>query len=389
MSTITHQQLQALLDSSTEKQIELTPGEYAGPITIRRSVVIEGKGATIWALTGPVVTIDNAASVELKHLKVEVTGESSAHGAHQEVAIQVQAKSHLDLDEVDVRGDVIGVPTEAGTWRYPKTLFLGCIPPMQPSEFKIRLVTGGPCKLVSEVSGVELSPSSLPGGPVEVVVRVDKLRRDTLLLGRVMIKTAFSRRWFMLNGEAAESTKVHGNDHIHWQPVDWDTINPKNVNNSNAPQATVNQPTSGASTTFPPAAPISQPAREIKIDANQSATVEPKRESTPVKRVAPNQLGIFGKPDSTSVTQNSPLVESPKPPSTPVGFPKLRMPGKSEPAVNSGSGSTEKETSNPPSDPVNSADSTIAPAEGDPKTENLNPGSKRLKPASGLFKKDT
>ena len=76
---------------------------------------------------------------------------------------------------------------------------------MQEKVFTIRIATATPCKIVSCVSGVNFTPASLPGGPVELTIRVDALRRDTMLLGNVLLKTAFSKRWFVLNGQVAVS----------------------------------------------------------------------------------------------------------------------------------------------------------------------------------------
>ena len=123
-------QLQTDLDAvHPEGSLELSCQEYPGPLIVRRSLTIEGHGATLWALKGPVLTIEAGAKVQLKNLRIEVTGEDMQMSPEEEVAIRVAPSGHVDLDDVEVRGAIYGLPQEAGTWRYPKTLYLG---PMSP-----------------------------------------------------------------------------------------------------------------------------------------------------------------------------------------------------------------------------------------------------------------
>lgn len=397
MSISSEIQLQALLDSGTDKHIELSTGEYAGPIVIRRSMIIDGKGATLWALNGPVLVIERNAVVELKNLKVEVTGDSSNVSSHQEVAIKVESSAHLDLDEVEVRGDIQGVPCEAGLWRYPKSLFLGCIPPMQESEYKIRLITACACKLVSGISGVECIPASVPGGPVEITIRVEKLRRDTLLFGRILLKTAFSKRWFVLNGHVADSSISPISKTILWQPSDWDTVSRPSMTTPSMPP----QPTLDVSQHSTTAKPVSAIVIHVEPDTADSSPVVPvtpdnlpsstttNQTNAGFRKSDPTQLGIFGKPNPADTNDAS----VPQSKSTPLGlnkaFPKLKISG-STPTVGPGSTAPLQDgNGNTTLDEAQEPEKTAEPPTTDPASHN--PAAtppKRMQPASNLFRKN-
>ncbi len=52
--------------------VTLGRGEFGGPIAVDKPLVLEGKGAVIWAREGPVVTV-SAGGVVLRNVSVEVT----------------------------------------------------------------------------------------------------------------------------------------------------------------------------------------------------------------------------------------------------------------------------------------------------------------------------
>lgn len=219
-------QLQTDIESvSANGTLELGPQEYPGPITIQHSLTIDGRGATIWALKGPVLTVLPGVKVRLKNLRVEVTGEEPVKTHDEEVAIKVSPSANVDLDEVEVRGAIDGMAQEGGQWRYPKSLYLGTFSASQPNEFQVRLVAGAGCKITSQVSGLEVSPASVGPGPTTLLLKVDKLRDDTYLHGRILIKTAFSKRWIVISGHGTNAVSASQTPHgILWEPSDWNTI---------------------------------------------------------------------------------------------------------------------------------------------------------------------
>src|SRR5258708_6876591 len=107
--------------------LSLVPGEFPGPVVLHRSVTLDGQGATLWARQGPVLTVA-AAGVVLRNLKIEVTGDGDSDHPEDGCALLVEAADGLRVENVEVRGSVIGLPQEAGVWRYPSSLWLGQLP---------------------------------------------------------------------------------------------------------------------------------------------------------------------------------------------------------------------------------------------------------------------
>ncbi|MBO1349115.1 MAG: hypothetical protein EBE86_017770 [Hormoscilla sp. GUM202] len=113
-------QLDSLEDYAT-LQLRPSGGEYAGPIAIDRPLILDGQGATIWSLKGPVVSIESDR-VSLCNLRIEVTGENSA--------------SRLPV----LRGTVMGIPAEEGDWNYPQALHLGQLAYGSTHDLLVRIV---------------------------------------------------------------------------------------------------------------------------------------------------------------------------------------------------------------------------------------------------------
>src|SRR5215217_8338858 len=91
--------------------LPLLPREYPGPVAIRHSLVLDGQGSTIWALNGPVISCQ-AAGVTLRNLRLEVTGASDTNRMENNCALKVEHGYTPRLENVEVRGTVMGIPEE-------------------------------------------------------------------------------------------------------------------------------------------------------------------------------------------------------------------------------------------------------------------------------------
>ncbi len=289
-------QFQADLDAvHPGGSLELSCQEYPGPLIIRRSLTIEGHGATLWALKGPVLIIEAGAQVHLRNLRVEVTGEGMTMTPEEEAAIRVAPGGQVDLDDVEVRGAIEGLPQEAGIWRYPKTLYLGPMSPSVPHEFRVRIATATPCKISSQVSGIDVSPSTLTGGKVELRLKVEQLRNDTFLYGRILLKTAFSKRWIVVSGHVSDATgspSPPGGQHapMLWEPPDWDSLSaPGQTTAAAPPTAAPPQPVAPPKPAAPPAqvAPPAPVPVAAVAQSPVSAPVVPVSVVPPVQPVSP------------------------------------------------------------------------------------------------------
>jgi hypothetical protein len=201
--------------------LSLNTREYPGPFEIRKSLTLDGKGATVWGLSGPLVTIKSGTSVLLKNIIIEVNGDSQEAGGHQDCAIIVEPGAKVLLEQVEVYGSVVGL-NEVGVWRYPKSLYLGQIQASEEHRFVIRMVVAANCTLISEISGLSLNPKQLSSGSHEVNIVLEKLRDNVLLRGRVLIETGHFKRWMVVHAHAVQTPlQLPSTSAIAWEPKDW------------------------------------------------------------------------------------------------------------------------------------------------------------------------
>jgi hypothetical protein len=210
--------LDSLDDGDT---LELVPREFPGPVVLSRSATLDGHGATVWALEGPVLTLD-ASEVVLRNLKIEVTGEDPVEGAEERCAILLRRASKLTLDNVEVRGSVIGLREEAGDWHYPHSLSIGQLAHGREHDCLLRIWVPVACRVQSSITGLEIEPRSLTPGANELKMHIERLPADTLLNGRIYLTSAFLKRWIMVNASVSASPAERTNP-VVWEPAGWPT----------------------------------------------------------------------------------------------------------------------------------------------------------------------
>ncbi len=181
----------------------LTPGEYEGPLTISRPCVIDGAKSTLWAGSGPVLTIASPG-VTVKNLRVEVTGSGSGKAG---VAIQT-SDPHAGLDQVEVNGSVTGFAGESESWDLPGILNLGEFAAGKVNTFAIRLNAPAEARLECAVNDLRVSPACLTAGENHLVFTTGELRHNTILYGELLVRTAVSRRIYV-TGKAMKDAPVH------------------------------------------------------------------------------------------------------------------------------------------------------------------------------------
>ncbi|MBA4064900.1 MAG: hypothetical protein C0501_14535 [Isosphaera sp.] len=218
--------LQHLLDGAADGDVVRIdpPRERPGPVVVRSGVTVEGAGCTVWGQTGPVVIVRGPNAV-LKDLRIEHTADGADAGPAPGVALWVEGAG-LGLENVTVRGAVVGLAAEAGEWRYPHQLNLGGLAAGMPHDLRLRVAVPVPCQLTSEVAGVVLEPRTLGPGCHEVRLRAEAMLRDTLVFGTIGIKTAFLRREIVLNAHFLSPADglpdpARGQGRVVWEPPDW------------------------------------------------------------------------------------------------------------------------------------------------------------------------
>lgn len=181
----------------------LSPGEYQGPLVVKRPCTIDGSHATLWADQGPVLVID-APGVTVKDLRVEVTG-PHRHGAAG-AAIQ-STRPGTKLSGVEAAGTVLGVPGEAENWRLPTSVPLGEFAPDRENAFAFELEAAGPADLVCRLRDVAVTPQRLAPGKNRVSVQAGPMRDNTILFGEILVRTAVTRRIY-LSGKCRQGAPV-------------------------------------------------------------------------------------------------------------------------------------------------------------------------------------
>lgn len=335
-SSSTEPTIQEQIDSLPDGDVlQLFPREFAGPVIVKRRLILEGTGAgaTIWSLRGPVLVVDSDGVI-LRNVRVEVTGLNEVTQPEEACAILVKPGKGLHPENVEVRGNVIGLPKEEGEWRYPFSLQIGQLAYGQEHEFALRIYVPVSCSLISNISGFKLEPGKLSPGPNEIRLRLDRLPKDTLISGTISIVTPLLKRQVVvsahiLEGRSGHATPMKGTGQIIWEPGDWATlILPPEPE---PPEVSVKSLVS----------PGQQPAPSIPIYP------EP---STPL----PPEATIAGSLEPASSPQESAVPPPESLPSAPVNTPAVAVapPSSLTPSV-----------STPITDPVESAPGTPSPPE--------------------------
>ncbi|MBC7910085.1 MAG: hypothetical protein H7Y30_06275 [Pyrinomonadaceae bacterium] len=306
--------LDSLHDGET---LELSPREFPGPIVIKHPLILDGQRATIWALKGPVVSVESDGVV-LRNLRVEVTGEEDAAQPEEECAILVQSGRGILLENVEARGSVIGLPEEEGEWRYPHSLPLGRLAHGGTHDLIMRIAVPVPCRLKSSISGLEVSPHSLKPGINEVQLHIEQLPKDTLLSGLITLSTAFLIRQISVTAhvvvvQPGQPPAIQGNKQVIWEAADWAALSqtpppppkpPEPISIAppqEQPAQVVTPPP-----VYPPAAsqPIQPPAAPASVSVANNPAPAPPAATAPPQPVMPPPTPVSTPAPQQPATQN-------------------------------------------------------------------------------------
>lgn len=180
-------------------EIIVSPGEYAGPLVVDRACSIKGNMSVIWADSGPVLVI-KAAGVKIENLRVEVTGNGEFTAISSEYP---DAK----LINVEVRGNVKGIPGEAEKWELPNVISLGDFAAEEDNRFRVKINAAGKATLESRAKALTITPGSLEKGENSVLLTADALKDNTILYGEIMVHSAVSRRIYVMGKARAGAPK--------------------------------------------------------------------------------------------------------------------------------------------------------------------------------------
>lgn len=184
--------------------LELLPGEYQGPIVVGKPLTIRGNKSTVWCRRGPVITVAHE-DVSLSDVDIQVTIlDGDDHDGDAEVALKLVGAHDMKLENVSVRGNVLGLDGESGEWRLPLTLRLGGFAPRRENSFLVSVEVPTACWLKTQIEGLTISPASLGPGTHDLNLTISDVPPNTLILGRIQIRTARVVRLIEVTGHTLE-----------------------------------------------------------------------------------------------------------------------------------------------------------------------------------------
>ena len=168
--------------SNGASQIEIPPGEYAGPLIIRHSCIVDGHGATLWTKTGAALVID-APSVTVKNLRVELMTKTDEF-----VAIEVLDKN-VQLENIEVYGNIRGFDNASENWELPRTIDFGTFAANERNEFLSSFKIGEPCRVINSVYGLDIAPQTFSPGEIDLQLTINPMRDSMILYGSFLLET--------------------------------------------------------------------------------------------------------------------------------------------------------------------------------------------------------
>jgi stress response protein SCP2 len=195
--------LQQLIDDTPPGgTLRLEPGEFSGPIVLRRPLTLQGEGGVIWARSGPVVTVESA-QVSLHGVEIQVTDSAAARG-NEDVALLVRASTCPSLSGLRVRGRVMGAGDDGGVWKLPDSLDLGVLVPRVANVREMEVDVPAPCSLSCTIAGTILEPATLAAGAHRIRIVVREVPAGSFVCGRIEVRAGEVTRSIALSGRSAE-----------------------------------------------------------------------------------------------------------------------------------------------------------------------------------------
>jgi len=187
--------------NNTVKSFE--PDEYEGTVIIDQSGIFDYNNSTIWAYNKSAVKV-KAKGVTLRNARIEVLGGKS-------YAIESDF-TDLILENVEVRGNIRGIPSEPENWDLPSLISLGEFAPDCENIFYININVPVECSIINSLYGVEIFPVNLKKGENSVKITVSPIKENTILYGEIFIKSLVKRR-ICINGKAvADAPQIKQSD---------------------------------------------------------------------------------------------------------------------------------------------------------------------------------
>ena len=200
--------MQDLIDAAAPgSTLILQRGEYQGPLSIAKPLVLEARDSAVWQKSGPVVTIASPG-VFLHDLDVEITVSADDAG-EKGVALRVEKSDvPLELESVRLRGHIAGLGAGDGIWKLPRRLNLGEFAARAANEFRFQIEVPSAVTLRCSVGGIEISPPQVEAGAHQITLRARDIAPDTLLVGEFEVRGATAVFTLPVQGQAQNGVEA-------------------------------------------------------------------------------------------------------------------------------------------------------------------------------------
>ena len=185
------------------ERIDISPGEYTGPLTIKHSCTIDGHGATLWTKKGAALIVD-APNVTIKNLRVELITQTKEF-----IAVDVRHKN-VQLENVEVYGNIRGLDSASEDWNLPRTIDFGNFAAGERNEFSSCFKVNESCRVINSVYGLNIEPQSLSPGEVDLRLTIEPMKDGMIIYGSFLLETSnkILRRVYV-SGRARKGATIH------------------------------------------------------------------------------------------------------------------------------------------------------------------------------------
>lgn len=180
--------------------VTLPPGEFEGPVYIRKPLHIIGSSTTLWSQRGNTLVI-SSEDVTLQDITVELTDGRMNDNA-------IFAGFPPEIKNVTVYGAVRGFGAEDIRFEMPRMLELGRFAAEKTNTYVLRITTPVAADIRCNASGVTFSPSHLEAGDNEVTITVSNFNAAYHLFAEVELRSLFTRKLFLTGKPCADTEPV-------------------------------------------------------------------------------------------------------------------------------------------------------------------------------------
>jgi AAA domain len=189
-------------------EIALTAGEYKGPFTIEKAIVLRGEGENtiIFATDEPVLKIA-VSGVKLENLSIE----RNIGGNTGEIAIEAAPHTAPVLDRVRCLGSAPNVKWLGASWDIPAAVHFGEIQTNRYLQRTEQLQLGGDCKVSCSQPWLKVQQPYLSCGlqKLDVILNSQDIPAGTNLSGSIVLQA--SNQQFLIEISAIVTAPQIGN----------------------------------------------------------------------------------------------------------------------------------------------------------------------------------